>query len=263
LAGRRRLSGAYFIELARIRPDPTQPRRALGTDEQAELAQSIRQLGVLQPISVRYIENEDIYQIISGERRFHAARTAGLAEIPCWVQSPEENEILVRQLAENWLRADLSPFELADALVAIRDTHKYSQQELATVTGKPKSEISRLLALLDMTPSAQHAARSTEGLGKRQLYAIARAEPIAQEELVRKTHKHRLTAVETEKLAKKTLRSDTGSRSRGAPTTHRRFATSQASVVLTFRKRQVESADILRALEEVRQQVSADHGKGN
>ena len=158
LDGRRRLAGAYFIEIGRIHPDPTQPRRQLDSQAQQELTLSIKQFGIMQPIAVRYIESQKIYQIISGERRYQAALRAKLTEIPCWVQTPREEEILVRQIVENWQRSDLSPFELADALASIRDANKLTQDALAKLTGKPKGEISKLLALLSLVPEVQKRA---------------------------------------------------------------------------------------------------------
>ena len=116
LDGRRRLGGAFAIACDRIRPDPTQPRRRLDTDAQKELNASVERLGILQPITVRYVEAEDVYRIITGERRYHAACAAGLPEIPCWVQSPKEDEVLLHQIVENWQRLDMHPFDLADAL---------------------------------------------------------------------------------------------------------------------------------------------------
>src|SRR5262249_40386661 len=145
LQGRRRLTGAFLIDRARIRPDPAQPRKNLDTVAQQELIASIRRLGVLQPITVRYIEAEDVYQIIAGERRYQAAKAAEIAELPCWVQSPQAKDILLHQIVENWQRADLNPYDLADALAVLRDANGYSQKDLARETGKPESEISRLL----------------------------------------------------------------------------------------------------------------------
>jgi len=255
LVGRQRLAGAFSIQVSRVRPDPTQPRRELDSEAHRQLTDSVRRYGIMQPVAVRYLADEDVYQIISGERRYRAARAAGLDEVPCWIQTPREEEVLVRQVVENWQRSDLNPFELADALARIRDTQGLSQDALAKLTGKPRSEISRLLALLTIGPEAQGLARGSSSLGKRQLYAIARAEPEAQTTLIREVQQHGLTASETEALAKKTLRTPSGGRQRGSPTTHRRFKTSQASVLVTFRKRQVASADILAALDEVRNQL--------
>src|SRR5947209_4864465 len=126
--GRQRLTGAFLIELHRIRPDPAQPRKNLDTQAQRELTDSIRQIGILQSITVRYLEDQDIYQVITGERRFQAARSLELPSIPCWVQTPKNEDILLHQLVENWQRSDLHPFELADALACLRDANGYSQK---------------------------------------------------------------------------------------------------------------------------------------
>src|SRR6266446_1374430 len=82
LVGRTRLTGAFLIELGRICPDPTQPRKNLETQAQWELTASIERVGILQPITVRYLEADDIYQIITGERRYQAAKALGLSAIP-------------------------------------------------------------------------------------------------------------------------------------------------------------------------------------
>jgi ParB/RepB/Spo0J family partition protein len=171
----RRLKGAFLIELDRIRPDPNQPRKNLETDTHRELTASVKEHGVLQAIAVRRQSGTNIFQIISGERRFHAAIAAGLAEIPCWIQEPQEQKILVQQLIENWQRADLHPFEIADTLGRLRDALGYTRLQLAKLTGKSASEISKLLALFDLSPQAQQLARSSEGdaLTRRHLYAVS------------------------------------------------------------------------------------------
>src|SRR5271156_562521 len=87
--GRKPLQGAYLIELRRIEPDPTQPRKDLDLKALEELKLSILENGILQPISVRYVPEAKMFRIISGERRFRAATALGLLEMPCWVQSPE------------------------------------------------------------------------------------------------------------------------------------------------------------------------------
>ena len=120
----------------------------------------MRRLGILQPITVRYIETENIYRIITGERRYHAACEAGLAEIPCWVQSPKEEEVLLHQIVENWQRLDMHPYDLADALARLRDANGYSQQDLARETGKSEGEISKLLG--DSRPRPGRPERSRE-----------------------------------------------------------------------------------------------------
>jgi ParB family chromosome partitioning protein len=115
LEGRRKLGGAYSIDISRIRPDPIQPRKKLETEAQRELVASVKRLGILQPITVQYIESENLYQIITGERRYHAAKEAGLPEIPCWIQTPKEEDVVLHQIVENWQRLDMHPYDLAVA----------------------------------------------------------------------------------------------------------------------------------------------------
>lgn len=96
----------------RIRPDPNQPRKHIAPDHLAQLVASIKRVGILQPITIRYIEGDDIYQIVSGECRFTAAKAANLETVPAWIKSPKNEEILLHQVIENWHRSDLNPFDL-------------------------------------------------------------------------------------------------------------------------------------------------------
>lgn len=258
LQGRRRLSGAFAIEIARIRPDPTQPRKNLDTEKQRQLTASVRRLGVLQPITVRFIEADSVYQIISGERRYQAAKQAGLMEIPCWVQTPKNEDILLHQIVENWQRADLEPFELAEALACLRDARGFTQKQLAEETGKPESEISRLLSLLKLDPQVQQQAQeSTPGtFTKRHLTAIAQLPQEDQQEVMIAVQDRKLTALETERTVQEQKARRRGTKTRGAPAAHvRRFLTSLAMVTITCRKKQITDAEILVALDEVRAQV--------
>jgi ParB family chromosome partitioning protein len=252
--GRRRLHGAFFIELHRIRPDPTQPRKNLDTATQRELTASITRYGVIQPISVRFLAATKVYQIISGERRFHAAGAAGLAEIPCIVHEPKEREILVRQLVENWQRVDLHPFEIADALVALKETEKCSQRELADMTGKSETEISKLLALTGLSPAAQKLARSGQAgpLTFSHLYSAARLPQGDQASFLESVQVQGLTTRETQQAVRAARPTATGARKPGAPVHRIRIITKRASVLLTFRRKDVTDADILAALDEAR-----------
>jgi ParB family chromosome partitioning protein len=250
-----------LIELSRIHPDPMQPRRNLEESALRELVESVKRLGILQPISVRYMADADQYQIISGERRFQAATLAGLSEIPCWVQSPEEREILVRQIVENWQRAELHPFELADSLAALRDTNGYSQKQIAELTGKSEGEISKLLKLLTLAPDVQLAARSdsTGTLSRRHLYAVSRLSQEEQVIVATTVQDQSLTAEDTEAMVSKKLSRQTKMPKRGAPVTRVQYVTAKARIVLTFRKQSVTPADIMAALDEAR--AKADPAK--
>ena len=258
LDGRRRLGGAFTIGCDRIRPDPTQPRRRFDTEAQQELNASVRQLGIIQPITVRYVETENVYRIITGERRYHAACEAGLSEIPCWVRSLKEDEVLKHQIVENWQRLDMHPYDLADALARLRDANSYSQRDLARETGKSEVEISKLLALLDIGPAAQKVARDdqTGRISRRHLYAIRALPAERQLSLLRRAQQEAMTAIDMEQLAAKETEEPASHRRRGAPVSHHRFSTSQATVSLTFRKKDVTTEDVLTTLDEVKAQIS-------
>lgn len=258
MEGRQRLTGAFLIEIHRIQPDPAQPRKNLDTQAQRELTDSIRQIGILQPITVRYLEKQDVYQVITGERRFQAARSLELPSIPCWLQTPKNEDILLHQLVENWQRSDLHPYELADALALLRDANGYSQKRLSELTGKPENEISRLLSLLKLDPGVQKQTRAAEPgtFTKRHLTAVAQLPAPQQEPLIVKIQERHLTAEDTEKVVKETKRQQ-GTKPRGAPFGQRmRYQTSKAWVTLSFRRRNVTVDDILAALDEVRELVT-------
>lgn len=261
LADQRRLSGAFFIKLEHIRPDPQQPRKTLDPKKQRELEDSVRRLGILQPISVRYVAGEEVYLIIAGERRFLAAQAAGLAELPCWVQKPDDEKILVHQIVENWQRADLHPFDLADALAQLRDGNGYTQKQLAEETGKPESEISRLLSLLKLDPDVQRQARGelTGEITRRHLIAIATANPSTQQRVFRLVKEKGLNALETEKLVQDEKQRAVKLDRRGGHTAERfRFKTAKAMVLIQFRRGSVSKKDVLDALGEALAQAAKE-----
>ena len=249
--GRHRLKDSYWIEIKRVQPDPAQPRKKFDPAKLQELADSIAQIGFLQPLTVRWDETLEKYVIINGERRWRAAQLAGKPEVPCWVKKPDSDRILLHQLSENWQRADLHPFEIADSIAQLRDLD-YTQEQIAKLTGKNQSEVSKLLALLNLDPEVQKAAREdgTGTLTRRHLYATAKlAEAHDQRELIDTIREEQLTAEETEKIvAEKKGRRP---KKKGAPVTQKRFATSKATVAVTFRKKHVSDADVIAALKEV------------
>lgn len=259
LEGRRRLGGAFAIARERIRPDPDQPRRRFDTNAQNELDDSVKRLGILQPITVRFIEAEGLYRVITGERRYHAACKAGLVEIPCWVQEPKEREVLLHQIVENWQRLDMHPYDLADALARLRDANGYTQRDLARETAKSEGEISKLFSLLDLDPAVQKVAREDESgrISRRHLYAVRTLPAHDQLFLIRKVQETGLPATDLEELAAKRNDALRGRKRRGAPVSHHRFSTSHATVSVTFRKKDVTTEDILQALNEARRQASS------
>jgi ParB family chromosome partitioning protein len=134
-----------MIRLDQIRPNPEQPRKALG--DLGELTDSVRSKGVLEPLLVRFVPSEGCFYIISGERRYHAARAAGLREVPCIEKTVDEAETLEIGLIENTQRKDLTPFEEADGLHRLATQFEYTHEDIAKKIGRARSSVTETLSL--------------------------------------------------------------------------------------------------------------------
>jgi ParB family chromosome partitioning protein len=141
------------IPLARIRPNPRQPRQRMDAAELEALATSIREHGVLQPILVT--ETIDGYQLVAGERRFRASQMAGLERIPAVVRQLADREQLELALVENLQRADLGPLEEAHAYRALVTEFELTHEQIAQRVGRAKSTIANTLRLLELDPGVQ------------------------------------------------------------------------------------------------------------
>jgi len=161
-----------MIPVEQIRPNPEQPRKALG--DLRELSDSIRQKGVLEPLLVRFIPQEDCFYIISGERRYHAARAAGLREVPCIEKTADDAETLEIALIENIQRKDLTPFEEADGLQRLSEQFNYSHEELARKIGKARTSVTETLLLRNIPDSLRKKCVENGITTKSLLLQIAR-----------------------------------------------------------------------------------------
>ena len=141
------------IPVARIRPNPRQPRQRMDAAELEALATSIREHGVLQPILVT--ETIDGYQLVAGERRFRASQMAGLERIPAVVRQLADREQLELALVENLQRADLGPLEEAHAYRSLVTEFELTHEQIAQRVGRAKSTIANTLRLLDLDPAVQ------------------------------------------------------------------------------------------------------------
>jgi ParB family chromosome partitioning protein len=135
-----------MIPVEQIRPNPDQPRKALG--DLRELTDSIREKGVLEPLLVRFIAREDCFYIISGERRYHASRAAGLREVPCIEKTADDAETLEIGLIENLQRKDLTAFEEADGLDRLGTQFEYTHDDIAKKIGRARTSVTETLSLL-------------------------------------------------------------------------------------------------------------------
>ena len=141
------------LPLDRIRPNKGQPRRTFDDAQLAELADSIRQNGILQPLLVR--DRGDYYEIVAGERRYQAARAAGLDEVPVIIRDVSDDDVFKLALIENLQRSDLSPLEEANGYRQLIREKGLTQEELARILSKSRSTITNTLRLLDLPDEVQ------------------------------------------------------------------------------------------------------------
>ncbi len=151
-------AGIDEIELTKIEANPFQPRSYFDKEALEELAASIREIGLIQPITLRKIE-DDRYQIIAGERRFRAAQIAGLEKIPAYVRKAKDDGMLEMALVENIQREDLDAIEIAVSYQRLLDELEFTQEELSTRVGKKRSTIANYLRLLKLPAVIQKGLR--------------------------------------------------------------------------------------------------------
>ena len=161
-----------MIPVDQIRPNPEQPRKALG--DLRELTESIREKGVLEPLLVRFVPREDCYYIISGERRYHASRAAGLREVPCIEKMADDAETLEIALVENIQRKDLTPFEEADGLYRLAEQFDYTHDDVAKKIGRARSSVSETLTLRNIPEGLKKKCIEQGLLSKSLLLQIAK-----------------------------------------------------------------------------------------
>ena len=146
------------LEIASIEVNPFQPRTNFNEETLQELASSIRELGVIQPITVRKIDF-DKYQLVSGERRYRASKLVGLTNIPAYIRIANDQESLEMALVENIQRQDLDPIEIALSYQRLIDEIELTQEQLSDRVGKKRSTIANYLRLLKLDPIIQTGMR--------------------------------------------------------------------------------------------------------
>ena len=189
------------LEIDAIEINPFQPRTNFNEESLRELSTSIRELGVIQPITVRKLDYNK-YQLISGERRLRASRLAGLATVPAYIRIANDNESLVMALVENIQRHDLDPIEIALSYQRLIDEIQLTQEQMSDRVGKKRSTIANYLRLLKLDPIIQTGIRDgfiSMGHGR----AIINIEDHdAQAEIYQKIVSQNLSVRETESLVK-------------------------------------------------------------
>jgi ParB family chromosome partitioning protein len=161
-----------MLPIDKIRPNPDQPRKTIG--DVRELSDSIREKGVLEPLLVRYIPHDDTYYIISGERRYHASKAAGLRELPCIEKIADDAETLELALIENLQRKDLTPFEEADGLQRLADQFDYTHDDIARKIGRARSSVTETLSIRLIPDHVRQACLDGGIVSKSLLLQVAR-----------------------------------------------------------------------------------------
>ncbi|OGQ95389.1 MAG: hypothetical protein A2521_06580 [Deltaproteobacteria bacterium RIFOXYD12_FULL_57_12] len=189
----------YIIDIELISPDPNQPRKHFDPESLAELSQSIKQKGVLQPIIIRK-DGEKIW-LVAGERRYRAARMAGLAKIPAMLTTGNPAEIA---LIENLQREDLKAIEEAEALARVMEEFRYTHDQLAMVVGKARSTITEALSLNKLPVAIKDECRRADNFPRRLLVEISKQKtPNAMMSLFKQVKIRNLKSTELRNITRK------------------------------------------------------------
>jgi ParB family chromosome partitioning protein len=192
--------GTLEIPIARIRPNPYQPRKRMDEAELATLIESVIEHGIIQPILVT--ETLDGYELVAGQRRLRAAEAAGLERIPAVIRQLSDPARLELALVENLQRADLDPIETASAYRQLIEQFGFSQETIATRVGRARSTVANTLRLLDLAPAVQLAVaegRLTEGHAR----ALGGLGPEFQDRVLDSVIGQELSVRQTEELVRR------------------------------------------------------------
>jgi ParB family chromosome partitioning protein len=189
------------IAVSQITPNPTQPRQNFDEDALEELAASVRELGIIQPLTLRSM-GDNAYQIISGERRYRAALLAGLNTVPAYVRTANDSEVTEMALIENIQREDLNAIEIALTLRKLIDQYHLTQERLSERIGKKRATIANFLRLLKLPAEVQLGLRDhTVDMGHARAL-LSLDDPKQQLKLYNETVKKDLSVRQVEQRAK-------------------------------------------------------------
>ncbi len=237
-----------MIDLDRIEPNPHQPRKDFG--DLTEMVASVKEKGILEPILVR--SHEGKYQIIAGERRYQAAKMAGLLHVPCIEVDVDAKGMLEISLIENLQRKDLSPFEEAAAIQRLCDQFRYTHEEIARKLGKSRTVITEALSLNRMPEEVQERCRQADITSKSMILQIVRQETLDRmHALIDKITGDGITREEARRFGQ-----EDGRRSRPQQFVFRYKPEDEAfRFSMTFAKNEVAREELIQALEDVLQRL--------
>lgn len=193
------------IEISQIEPNPNQPRREFDQDALAELATSIRELGIIQPITLRKVDGGK-YQIIAGERRWRASQLAGLAKIPAYIVTVEDQNAMEMALVENIQREDLNAIEIALAYQHLADETGMTQAKISERVGKSRAAVTNYMRLLKLPAQVQIALKNHEIEMGHARALLAIDSPSQQIKLFKEVQAHQYSVRQVEEMVQ-TLKS--------------------------------------------------------
>ena len=187
------------IEISQIEPNPNQPRREFDQDALQELANSIRELGIIQPITLRKVNGEK-YQIIAGERRWRASQLAGLTKIPAYIVTVEDQNAMEMALVENIQREDLNAIEIALAYQHLADETGMTQAKISERVGKSRAAVTNYMRLLKLPAQVQIALKNHEIEMGHARALIAIDSPSQQIKLFKEVQVHQYSVRQVEEM---------------------------------------------------------------
>jgi len=191
------------ILINQLKPGVYQPRKDMSQEALEELSASIQSQGIIQPIVIRQVDN-DLYEIIAGERRWRAARHAGLVQVPCIIKNVDNRSAIAMALIENIQREDLNVIEEAQALFRLQSELSLTHQQVADVIGKSRTNVSNLLRLNQLDEKVKTLV-AEKSLDMGHARALLMLDVSTQIEVADQVAKKQLTVRQTERLVKKIL----------------------------------------------------------
>ncbi len=189
------------VDLDKIVPNPDQPRRIFNEEALEELAASIRSIGLVQPVTLRKLD-DDSYQIIAGERRYRASLMAGLTSIPAYIKTVEDDETMEMALIENIQREDLNSIEIALAYQKLIDMFSLTQEQLSERVGKKRATVANYLRLLKLPAEVQMGVKNKKIEMGHARALVALSDPVQQLALYNRVLQEGLSVRQVEAAAR-------------------------------------------------------------
>jgi len=210
-------SGPIRLPVDRIRPNPRQPRQAMNEAKLLELADSIKEHGVIQPIVVTQVDGQ--YRIIAGERRWRASKLAGLTHVPVFIKETTPQQMLELAIVENIQRADLNPLEEAQAYAQLMKEFGLTQEVVAQKVGKSRTSVANTLRLLKLSPELKDALAAEEITEGHARALLSIPKPKAQRDALHTVIQRKLNVRQTEALVRQIISGQSAPKKNRVPLT--------------------------------------------